>query len=288
MVREGRGGGSARARAREGEGRGAGARRSRATRLGRVGRLGRRRLLVGSRPTPLRGPALGEPRADPLAFRLPLPAAAAVARGGVVAIAAAALARPRRGAATPPRAVARWRKLRRRRRSRCYEALSLFAGGSCQREGRGASRTAPAPSTTLPAPAVGSRGGGGGAVGRHTALPDGDDPPVPAGAFREACHDAHGRCAQPRLREHLSYRGAARARESRRCVREGGVGGSRTASADDEGVPVPTDGHADAACRGAHEGDAQTPLKPHLAPAQGGMGGAANRRSAGSWRGAWL
>jgi hypothetical protein len=39
---------------------------------------------------------------------------------------------------------------------------SLFAGGSCQREGRGASRTAPAPSTTLPAPAVGSRGGGGG------------------------------------------------------------------------------------------------------------------------------
>lgn len=164
----------------------------------------------------------------------------------------------------------------------------LCVGGSCQREGRGASRTAPAPSTTLPAPAVGSRGGGGGAVGRHTALPDGDDPPVPAGAFREACHDAHGRCAQPRLREHLSYRGAARARESRRCVREGGVGGSRTASADDEGVPVPTDGHADAACRGAHEGDAQTPLKPHLAPAQGGMGGAANRRSAGSWRGAWL
>ena len=166
---------------------------------------------------------------------------------------------------------------------------SLFAGGSCQREGRGASRTAPAPSTTLPAPAVGSRGARRwGAVGRHTALPDGDDPPVPAGAFREACHDAHGRCAQPRLREHLSYRGAARARESRRCVREGGVGGSRTASADDEGVPVPTDGHADAACRGAHEEGAQTPLKPHLAPAQGGMGGAANRRSARSWRGAWL
>lgn len=93
--------------------------------LGRVGRLGRRRLLVGSRPTPLRGPALGEPLADPLDFRLPLRAAAAAARGGAVAIAAAALARPRRGAATPPHAVARWRKPRHRRRTRCNEALSL-------------------------------------------------------------------------------------------------------------------------------------------------------------------
>jgi hypothetical protein len=245
------------------------------------------RLLVGSRPTPLRGPALGEPRADPLAFRLPLIAAAAVARGGVVAIAAAALARPRRGAATPPHAVARWRKPRHRRRTRCNEALSL-----CGRilPTRGQRRVTHCTCPIHHSARTGSRVAGRrwGAVGRHTALPDGDDPPVPAGAFREACHDAHGRCAQPRLREHLSYRGAARARESRRCVREGRVGGSRTASADDEGVPVRTDGHADAACRGAHEEGAQTPLKPHLAPAQGGMGGAANRRSARSWRGAWL
>ena len=80
----------------------------------------------------------------------------------------------------------------------------LCVGGSCQREGRGASHTAPAPSTTLPGDRPMRQSGrreAGGAGGWHTALADDDDAPVPAGAFREApdCHGAHGRCAQPKL-----------------------------------------------------------------------------------------